>query len=248
MSETIAGQKVKHEFKPSFFFWMTVVMSVFVFGGFGLTYWRPMFTNTLPSLPPVIHVHGLAYTFWMVLLMTQAYLINVRSIALHRTLGTFGIAMAGVLLVTGFVITALFGKHMGVDPSSDYLNLMYLSWVAILSFACLFTLAIRHVRQPENHKRLILFACIPLLPPGINRLYMVSLGLTELPLLATYLTMDAMVIAILAYDWRNTGKLGTASMIGASFVFLQQILHVPVVNSDTFEEVNYLLSHLAQYR
>jgi len=29
-------------FRPSFFFWMTLLMAFFVFSGFGMTYWYPM--------------------------------------------------------------------------------------------------------------------------------------------------------------------------------------------------------------
>ena len=49
-------------FKPSFFFWVAVVMAVFVFGGFGMTYWKPLLTGNLYPLPPVVHVHGFFFS------------------------------------------------------------------------------------------------------------------------------------------------------------------------------------------
>ncbi len=55
----------------------------------------------------------------------------------------------------------------------------------------------RNVRRPEIHKRLILLAMLPLLPPGIHRFYMVPLELREFPIAAMYCTLDAMAITII---------------------------------------------------
>ena len=44
----------------------------------------------------------------------------------------------------------------------------------------------RNTRRPEIHKRMILLAMLPVLPPGIHRFYMVPLGLTDFPIAAMY--------------------------------------------------------------
>lgn len=248
MSEALIEHDIRQAYRPSFFFWMTVVMAVFIFGGFGLTYWQPMATGALPPLPPIVHLHGFFYSCWMILLLVQAFLINVKRVPLHRSVGTFGIAAAAALLVTGALITLLFGNFSRSNPPADYYDLMYLSVMALVSFGTLFTLAIRQVRRPENHKRLMLFAAIPLLPPGINRLYMASLGLTDLPVLATYLTMDFLAAAILVHDWRTMGRISKASLVGAGLILLQQLLHGPVAGSDAFAGFSHLLTDLVYYR
>jgi hypothetical protein len=125
---------------------------------------------------------------------------------------------------------------------------MYLSLAALGGFGVLFTLAIRQVRSPENHRRLILFATIPLLPPGINRTYQVLGQLDYLPVLATYLTMAAIATAIVVHDYRTNGKLTFASKIGAAIVFGQQLLHWPITRSETFAEVSSFLTSLVYYR
>jgi len=76
----------------SFHLGMTLVMAAFA--GFGMTYWFPMANGTFRPAPPVVHVHGWVYSAWMVLLVTQAAMVNARNTALHRSLGTFGIALA----------------------------------------------------------------------------------------------------------------------------------------------------------
>ena len=223
-------------------------MAFFIFSGFGLTYWMPMATRSLAPLPPVVHLHGLFFFSWIVLLVTQSVLINVRNVPLHRSLGTLGIGIGTGVVLVGTLITLLSVRASVTAPSPDNNNLTYLSVTAIVSFAVLFVLAIRNVRTPDNHKRLILFATINLLPPGVNRLYMVSLGLTELPLLATYLTLDALAIALLIHDWRTLGKLSGASLVGAAFVFVPQLLQPLIVDSAAFASLTEMLVGLAYYR
>ena len=195
MSAIITEKVIKQPSRPSFFLWMTVLMAFFIFGGFGLTYWQPMISGTLEPIPPIVHLHGFFYSSWIILLVVQSALVNVRNIRLHRSLGTFGIAIATVVIILGLMITLLFGRFHITNPQPDYYNLMYLGLVAPLGFSLLFCLAIRNVRNPENHKRLILFATMCLLAPGINRLYMVPFSLTNLPLPAMYLTIDALIAA-----------------------------------------------------
>ena len=234
-------------FRPSFFFWMTVVMAVFVFGGFGMTYLFPLASGTLRPAPPVVHLHGIVFMSWMILLLVQPALIGYRNVALHRSLGTFGIAVGTGVIFTGGLITIVGMGH--ANPSAPFFyDLMYLSLLAIGGFAVLFTLAIRHVRDPENHRRLILFATIPLLPPGINRTYQVLGQLDYLPVLATYLTMAIIAAAIVVQDWRaHGGKLTFASKIGAAVVFGQELLHLPITRSHAFAEVASFVQSLARY-
>ena len=248
MTQAIIADDVKRSFRPSFFLWMTVVMAFFIFSGFGLTYWIPMATGSLAPVPPVVHLHGLFFFSWIVLLVAQSVLINVRNVPLHRSLGMLGIGIGTGVLLVGTLITLLSVRASAAAPSPDNNNLTYLSVTAIVSFAVLFVAAIRNVRKPENHKRLILFATINLLPPGVNRLYMVSLDMTQLPLLATYLTLDGLAIAMLIHDWRTLGKLSGASLVGAAFVFVPQLLQPLIVDSAAFASLTAMLIDLAYYR
>lgn len=163
MATTIAASETRHSFKPSFFFWVTLVMACFVFAGFGLTYWQPILRGSL-AFPPIVHIHAFIFSSWMALLMVQSLLFNTKNISLHRSVGTFGIAIATGMLITSAEVTLLFGNFTRANPGPDYYGLMYLSVMAVLGFTILFCLAIRNVRRPEYHRRLILFATLPLLP------------------------------------------------------------------------------------
>jgi hypothetical protein len=247
MSSVTSDVSVRSTFRPSFYFWIALVMCFYVFGGFTLAAIQRWVTNDPTTMPPVVHLHGITFISWMTLLMVQTSLINVRKVALHRSLGTFGIALGTAVLFTGGLITML-GMTFGNPAGPFYYDLMYLSVMALLGFGILFTLAIRNVRNPDNHRRLILFSTIPILPPGINRMYQVVFQLDWLPIVATYATMSAIAVAILAHEWRTSGTISATSKIGAGFVFVQQLLHWPIANSAAFADLARFLASLFYYR
>lgn len=191
MSSVPAELVGRRSFRPSFYFWIAFVMAAYVFAGFSLAALQRYLTNDPTTMPPVVHLHGITFISWTTLLMAQAWLINVKNVALHRSLGTFGIALGTAVLLTGTLIVALSMGDGEPRGNPFYYDLNFLSLAALGGFGILFTLAMRHTRDPENHRRLILFAMIPLLPPGINRTYQVLGQLDYLPVVATYLTMAA---------------------------------------------------------
>lgn len=235
-------------FRPSFYTVMTLLMAVFVFGGFGMTYWYPLANGTLRPAPPVVHLHGAVYFCWMILLVAQPLLVNARNVALHRSVGTFGIALATSVLFMGMVITLLGAAGGRENPSANYYHGIYLGFMAVLGFGTLFTLAIRNVRRPDIHRRLILLAMLPILPPGIHRFYMVPLGLTSFPIAAMYLTLDAMALAIVVQEWRSTKRVSGYTVFGVGWILLQQALHYPVTHAQWFADFVHAAAGMMHYR
>ena len=77
---------------------------------------------------------------------------------------------------------------------------------------------------------------------------MMTLGLVDAPLLATWLTMDALIFAIAIYDWRTLGKITSISIIGALVIILPEVLYIPITRSETFFSLLTFLGDLAYYR
>jgi hypothetical protein len=248
VAAAIPTDATRRSFRPSFFLWMTVVMTAFIFAGFGLTYWIPLASGSLAPLPPVVHLHGAFYFSWMLLLVIQAVLVNTRNVRLHMSLGTFGIALGTGVFLVGALITIVSQGMSNLNPTPVANTLAYLSVTAVVSFGALFFLAIRNKSRPDVHKRLMLFSTINLLPPGINRLYAIVMGIEGVPLLWTYLTLDALAIAMLANDWRTNGKIGGASLTGAAFVLAPQLLYPALVDSAAFARFAFAIGELSGYR
>jgi hypothetical protein len=91
------------------------------------------------------------------------------------------------------------GRPAGTDG-------LYLGLLAFLGFALMFALAIRNRTKPDVHRRMILFAMLPVIPPGVNRFWANALGLDDpIPTFWLYLTLWSMAAAILVHQWRRTG-------------------------------------------
>ena len=74
-------------FRPSFYFWMTLAMCLFVFAGFGIHSFLPALQGNFPPAPPIVHLHGVVFVAWMLLLLTQSALVCSGNVKLHRALG-----------------------------------------------------------------------------------------------------------------------------------------------------------------
>lgn len=112
----------------------------------------------------------------------------------------------------------------------------YISMVAIVGFVALFFLAIRNIRDSTAHRRYILLATNIFLIAGLNRILgLFGIGFEgHLSYLWKYLTVDALIVALLIYDWRTLGRPHHATQVGAAVNVIPQLLHVPIVESGMF--------------
>jgi hypothetical protein len=244
-----AAGTTPRRFRPSFAFGMTLAMAFFVFGGFGMHSFVPALRGTFPPAPPIVHLHGVVFVAWMILLLVQSALVSAGNVRLHRTLGTWGIAQGTATILIGLMMQLVAsgrGLAAGRPAGNDGL---YLGLLAFLGFAVMFTLAIRNRTRPDIHRPMILFAMLPVIPPGVNRFWANALGLDDpVPALWLYLTLWSMAAAILANQWRRTARIDRYSAFGAGWIVVQGIVHEAVVGSAWFERVAVTVLSLATYR
>lgn len=115
---------------------------------------------------PKFIIHGLFGLAWYVLLATQANLVRLRNVKLHRKLGvaTFIVAI-GVTLSTLYIFVVLW-KGWGNLAGEARANRLLLPGYA----ACMF-LAWKWRSQSDRHKRLVFAGTFLMLGPVIARTY-----------------------------------------------------------------------------
>ncbi|HEY6816025.1 MAG TPA: hypothetical protein VI168_10840 [Croceibacterium sp.] len=104
----------------------------------------------------------------MLLLLLQSALVCAGNVRLHRAPGTWGIAQGTATILIGLMmqlVASVRGHAAGRPAGTDGL---YLGLLAFVGFALLFALAIRHRTSPAIHRRMILFAMLPVIPPGVT--------------------------------------------------------------------------------
>jgi len=138
-----------------------------VFAGFARSYFlKSLFGG--PPLPGLLHVHALLMISWFVLFFVQLRLSATRRIALHRRLGVFGGALAGLMVIVGFVVARrAAARDLAVPGDLEFLGfLLY----ALLMFAVLVSMALLLRRRKDYHQRFMLFSCLSMVGPGVARI------------------------------------------------------------------------------
>jgi hypothetical protein len=111
------------QYERYFFTGMSVLILGAVFLGFAKTYFLAgVFRAPLPSW--VIHIHGAAFTSWVLFLIVQTSLVSAGRVDVHRRLGIVGFGLAGVMVVLGAMAgTDLLrrdGTGFGVNAKAFY--------------------------------------------------------------------------------------------------------------------------------
>src|SRR6476469_8693150 len=89
----------------AFFVAFTTVFAVLVLAGFSRSFFRPLVNGTLAK-PLVVHLHGIFFFGWTVLLILQAVLAATRRLRLHRNIGTFAAWLIIPMLIMGTIVAA----------------------------------------------------------------------------------------------------------------------------------------------
>jgi hypothetical protein len=215
-----------------FFSAMAAAIVVTALAGFARTYFlRPLLPALTPpamALTPLIHLHGLLFTGWVLLLLAQARLVAAKRIARHRQLGVAGAAMAGLMVVVG-TLTALYGVLRGVAPFGiDPRRFLIVPLFSILLFVVFVVAGVRARRDPQSHKRLMLLATIAILPPAIAR-WVLLLGLGP-PVVFAVATL--LLVPIVAWDLKTRRRLHPVTLWGGLLLVISGPLRLALAQTD----------------
>jgi hypothetical protein len=168
---------------------MSVAFLVTAFLGFAPTYFLRGF-STLPPLSPLLHIHGLVFTAWLVLVVIQSGLIKADRVRLHMTLGIGGAILAAVMVPLVIMVSIAGFKRgaAGINGDDPVVFLIFPIGQAFM-FGGVMAAAIWKRKNPEIHRRLIIVANAIVISPAISRMPfggnpMVSLFLTTLFIVA----------------------------------------------------------------
>ena len=202
--------------------------ALITFIGFAQTYYLKVLFGT-PPLRLLLHIHGLVMTTWFVLFFVQVRLIAVHRTDLHRRLGVAGAVVAGLALVVGAAV-ALSQGHLHLIENEASLEpplvLLPVSLGTLLLFGIFVTAAILLRRRADYHKRLMVLACLSILPPGIDRLPLHFIETAER--FTLFGLLDLCVVICMAYDTLKTRRLHPAWVWGGALIVSLQILTLMV--------------------
>ncbi len=207
-----------------FFSAMIVALWATVLFGFAKTYFMAgMVRAPLPNA--LIHIHGAAFTLWMVLLVVQEAFVAGRKIKWHMQLGLFGFGLAVTMVILG-LLAATDSLRRGAAPLGLDAKTFYIVPIsAICMFAVLMYFAWQTRRSPSTHKRLILIATIDLVGAAIGR-WPVAL-LQRTPPLQNAVTL-AFLLLLVAYDLVSQRRIQKSTLWAGVALMVMQLIRVPI--------------------
>ncbi len=173
-----------------------VLMLVIAVVGFWPTYFSHLSAGTLDK-SPVIHLHSVIFSGWLLLVITQAVLAGRGRIALHRRVGRAGMAYGVVVVVVGWLTAfSQFAMRVETGNMAEATRRLFAPFTDMLVFGPVLWAAWHYRDKPEIHKRLIVTGTAILLVAAVHR--MTFLGGPPPPtplLLAIWLSPIALGVA-----------------------------------------------------
>jgi hypothetical protein len=211
-----------------FFTSMAAIVLVVIFIGFAPSYYlRGILPAPHPyeAISPVVMLHGLVFSAWVILFGIQASLVATNRVAVHRRLGTVGMVLIAIMIPLA-ILTAL----QGVDrPFSRPPGIPGLTWLAvplldIPVFGGLIVAALAFRRTPAIHKRLMLIAMIDLLQPALGRIP----DPAWLPIALSPVQTLVFLLPLIAWDLFTLKRIHPATLWG-SVVTAAVMFTVPLI-------------------
>ena len=215
-----------------FYTGMAAVFLVVVFAGFARTYYlRPYFDTA--SLGPLLHLHGVIFSSWLVLLLAQTLLVAANRTRLHRRLGVAGAVVAALMLVVGTATAVIRARIVEVPPGSPSpLVFLTIPLGDMLVFAILVGAGFYYRRRADVHKRLMLLATVAILPAAVARLPFAFIQ--QVGPLAFFGLPDLFILVCLAYDLVSRRRPHRATVAGGLLVAVSHPLRLVVGNTQAW--------------
>jgi hypothetical protein len=210
-----------------FFSGMAIAFAVVVFLGFAPTYYLRALSDR-PALSPLVHLHGVLFSAWILLLLVQTNLVAMKRTDLHRTLGVAGGALAALMCIVGYVVAISAGRRSAANPGD--LKFLIVPVGALIVFPALVGAAFLLRRRVDFHKRLMLIATIELMNAAVDRLP----GVFAAGLAPFYPGTDLFLIALAVYDAVTLRRLHPATVWGGLFLVVMQWLRVTLMDTSAW--------------
>jgi hypothetical protein len=206
---------------------MSLAILITVFAGFSRTFFlRPYFQTQTQPLQPFLIAHGIVFSSWIVLFLTQTTLVAAKRTRIHMRLGILGGVLASLMLVIGIYTALVRAKGPSPIPGVNSLSFLTIPLGDMLLFGILVGAALYFRRRADTHKRLMLLGTIAILPAAVARLPF-SFIETGGPLVF-FGVSDLFILPMIVFDIITRGRPHRATLIGGALIVISHPLRMVV--------------------
>ena len=145
-------------------FYRLIALLALLFIGFWQSYFSQVGEAHLTH-----HFHGISMLFWILLLITQSWLITNRHNTQHRALGKLSFLLAPAVVISAVLV--VFHSQATAEPADSpfALSIFWFGFFSAGMFAVLYFFAIRHRRNMQLHARYMMATALVFIVPGLTR-------------------------------------------------------------------------------
>jgi len=221
IADTPARRGSSRQAEHVFFIAAAIIGIAVMFAGFAKTYFLRSSYHPEP-LSITLKLHGAAFTAWVLLLLVQTTLVSARRVDIHRKLGWLGAGLAAFMVVIA-MRAAVIAVHAAVLCCNAELarGFFTVPVADVIVFSVLVGSAVTYRREPATHKRLMLLATLAILDAATTRWPFQFIQTWKY---GYYVAIDAIILAVVAYDTIARRQLARAYAWGVPLVIASHVL------------------------
>ena len=223
----ISSRRREHLFYSA----MAVAIVITVFAGFAPSYYLKSYFGR-PPLSPMLHLHGIVFSSWLILFIIQTSLVAANRTRIHRRLGIAGAVIAVLMVVIGTATAIIRAKQGAAPPGIPPLAFLTVPLFDMLVFPSLIGAGFYFRRRVDVHKRLMLLATIAILPAAVARLPFAFIQ--QNGPLAFFGLADLFIIPCIVYDFISRGRIHRATVLGGLLIVASQPLRLMIAGTQTW--------------
>ena len=238
MATAAASKPVLHSaagaYDRVFYSSMAIAMALTVLIGFGPTFYLKPFEGgpmvNFGGFPftPLVHLHGVLFTGWVVFFIAQTALVANHRVAIHRRLGIAGGVLAAGMTMVG-TATAIKGAARGALPPDPLISLA-IPLFDMLLFPAFVGAALWLRADKEVHKRLMLLAYISIIAAAVLRLP----GVAPLGPFGSFGLAFIFLLAAVIYDLVTRRRVHPAYIWGGALLVVSVPLRLMASGTETW--------------
>lgn len=229
---------------------VAVFISATAFAGFSFTYFGPMIGGSYPPAGFPLHVHGVSFFLWYLLLPLQAVLVAKGRFALHMTLGRLSVLLVAAMVVTGVLVLSVRVEE-AMRNGAPQIWLLYgpLILSNLILFVCFYAAAVYMALKDrlQAHKRLIVVASAAALGAGFFRLILFLSDFHPLSLPIGVLASNVFVVIGIVYDWLTRRTVHRVYWIGLAALVAVELSLLPQLNEEVVAWINQGLAAVGEH-
>ncbi len=234
VTEVVPRQtRVGWSVRSRFYVAIAVLLFVMIVIGFWPSYYGPLVRGTAKA-PVILHIHGVIFIGWMLLLIAQTVFAARGELRTHRALGTFGIGYGTVVWLLGVLVSfvaPVINVNSGRWTLQEAAAFFPIPFGDMVLFGGYFLAAVLTRGKPALHKRYMVMATIAVAFAAAFRLQ--ALGVTiPLAIAIWYVPL----VFCMVYDYKSTRRVHPIYLIGA-VVMAVALLRLPFGTTDFWQAI-----------